>query len=210
MLLSERTIDLLDDGKLDELINGSEFSREKFLKGGGALVVGFSLVGSALAGSAKGATARVAAAGPPNAAFVDSWVAIHADNTATIAVGKIDITGAPTGLLQIAAEELDLTIQQVKLAAVEYRHLAEPGPHRRLELDLERRPAGTPGSGRGAGGPARPCGEAARRPRLRPPGPGRRRQFEERPDEEGDLWRPPGRQAVFGAEHGPGAAEAGD
>jgi nicotinate dehydrogenase subunit B len=116
MLLSERTIDLLDDGKLDELIKGTEFSREKFLKGGGALVVGFSLIGSALAGSAKGATARVAAAGPPNAALIDSWIAIHGDNTATIAVGKIDITGAPTGLLQIAAEELDLTIQQVKLA----------------------------------------------------------------------------------------------
>ncbi len=115
MLLSERTIDLLDDGKLDELIGGTEFPREKFLKGGGALVIGFSVVGSALAGSAKGASARTAV-GPPNAALIDSWVAIHADNTATIAFGKIDITGAPTGLLMIAAEELDLTIQQVSWA----------------------------------------------------------------------------------------------
>jgi nicotinate dehydrogenase subunit B len=115
MLLSERTIDLLDDGRLGELIKGSEFSRATFLKGGGALVVGFSFVGSALAGSAKGATARVAA-GPPNANLIDSWVAINADNTATIAFGKIDITGAPTGLLMIAAEELDLTIQQVSWA----------------------------------------------------------------------------------------------
>jgi nicotinate dehydrogenase subunit B len=113
MLLSDKTIDLLDGGKIDELIEGTEFTRQKFLKGGGALVVGFSLIGSALAGTARGATS---AAGPPNAALVDSWIAIHADNTATIAVGKIDITGAPTGLLQIAAEELDLTIQQVKLA----------------------------------------------------------------------------------------------
>ena len=31
MLLSDRTIDLLDDGKIDELIKGSEFTREKFL-----------------------------------------------------------------------------------------------------------------------------------------------------------------------------------
>ena len=115
MLLSEKTIDLLDEGRIDELVKGSEFTRQKFLEGGGALVVGFSFVGSALAGSAKGASARVAA-GPPDAAKIDSWVAIHADNTATIAIGKIDITGAPTGLLQIAAEELDLTIQQVKLA----------------------------------------------------------------------------------------------
>jgi CO/xanthine dehydrogenase Mo-binding subunit len=112
MLLSDKTIDLLDDGKLDELIQGSEFPRDKFLKGGGALVVGFSLVGSALAGSAKGATARTVA-GPPNAALIDSWIAINADNSATVYFGKIEITGAPTGLLMIAAEELDLTIQQV-------------------------------------------------------------------------------------------------
>ncbi|HSO01578.1 MAG TPA: hypothetical protein VLS46_03545, partial [Gaiellaceae bacterium] len=83
MLLSDKTIDLLDPvgsdaGKLDELIEGAEFSREKFLKGGGALVVGFSLVGSAVAGSAKGAAAR-AAAGPPNANLIDSWIAINAD-----------------------------------------------------------------------------------------------------------------------------------
>ena len=116
MLLSDKTIELLDEGKLTELIDGAEFPRDKFLKGGGALVVGFSFVGSMLAGSAKGAAARVAA-GPPNAALIDSWVAIHANNTATIAFGKIDITGAPTGLLQIAAEELDLTIQQVRAAA---------------------------------------------------------------------------------------------
>ena len=116
MLLSDNTIELLDEGKLTELIDGAEFPRDKFLKGGGALVVGFSFVGSLLAGSAKGAAARVAA-GPPNAALIDSWVAIHANNTATIAFGKIDITGAPTGLLQIAAEELDLTIQQVRAAA---------------------------------------------------------------------------------------------
>src|SRR5688572_23610605 len=112
MLLSDKTIDLLDDGKLDELIQGSEFPRDKFLKGGGALVVGFSLVGSALAGSAKGATARTVA-GPPNANLIDSWIAINADSTATVYFGKIEITGAPTGLLMIAAEELDLTIQQV-------------------------------------------------------------------------------------------------
>jgi CO/xanthine dehydrogenase Mo-binding subunit len=114
-ILSDTTIDLLDDGKLDELIDGAEFDRQKFLKGGGALVVGFSLVGSALAGQAKGASARTVA-GPPSAALIDSWVAIHADNTATIAFGKIEITGAPTGLLMIAAEELDLTIQQVSHA----------------------------------------------------------------------------------------------
>ena len=115
-LLSDNSIELLDEARLTELIDGAEFSRETFLKGGGALIVGFSLVGSALAGTAKAATARTAA-GPPNAALIDSWLAINADNTATIYMGKIEITGAPTGLLMIAAEELDLTIKQVKLGA---------------------------------------------------------------------------------------------
>ena len=116
MLLSDKTLDLLDSGKIDELVEGTEFPRDKFLKGGGALVVGFSLLGSALAGPAKGATARAAAAGPPNAALIDSWVSINADNTATVYFGKIEITGAPTGLLMIAAEELDLDISQVEHA----------------------------------------------------------------------------------------------
>ena len=115
-VLDDTTIDLLDDGRLDDLIEGAEFTRRQFLKGSGALVVGFSLVGSALAGSAKSATARVAA-GPPNAALIDSWIAINADNTATVYMGKIEITGAPTGLLMIAAEELDLSIDQVDHAA---------------------------------------------------------------------------------------------
>jgi nicotinate dehydrogenase subunit B len=95
---------------VDDLLDGS-FDREKFLKGSGALVVGFSLLGTAVAGGARAATT---AAGPPNAALIDSWIAVHQDNTATIYMGKIEITGAPTGLLMIAAEELDLAIDQVR------------------------------------------------------------------------------------------------
>ena len=207
MLLSDKTIDLLDEGKLTELIDGAEFPREKFLKGGGALVVGFSFVGSLLAGSAKGAAARVAA-GPPNAALIDSWVAIHADNTATIAFGKIDITGAPTGLLQIAAEELDLTIQQVTGRRVEHRHHAEPGPHGRQQLDLERRPAGTPGGRRGPGCAARARVEAARRPGLAADRPRGHRLGQGRRVEEGRLRRSARRQDLLRSEHRQGAAEA--
>ena len=98
---------------VDELLEGS-FDRQKFLKGSGALVVGFSFLGTAVAGGARAATQ---AAGPPNAALIDSWIAVHSNNTATIYMGKIEITGAPTGLLMIAAEELDLDIDQVKHGA---------------------------------------------------------------------------------------------
>jgi len=49
----------------------------------------------------------------PNA--VDSWIAIHADNTATVYTGKCELgQGNTTGLLQIAGEELDLEMSQLK------------------------------------------------------------------------------------------------
>jgi nicotinate dehydrogenase subunit B len=115
-LMTDDTLGLLDGEKIQELIDGKEFSRTSFLKGGGALLVGFSLAGTAVAGAAKGASAATMA-GPPNPAQIDSWIAIHENNTATIYFGKIEITGAPTGLLQIAAEELDLSLDQVKHGA---------------------------------------------------------------------------------------------
>ena len=76
---------------INELLEGS-FDRQKFLKGSGALVVGFSFLGTAVAGGARAATQ---VAGPPNAALIDSWIAVHSNNTATIYMGKIEITGAP-------------------------------------------------------------------------------------------------------------------
>ena len=42
---------------MTEMLN-KEFSRKSFVKGGGALVVGFSLAGAALAGKAGAATSR--------------------------------------------------------------------------------------------------------------------------------------------------------
>jgi CO/xanthine dehydrogenase Mo-binding subunit len=46
---------------------------------------------------------------------VDTWLAIHADNSATIYIGFAELgQGASTALLQVAAEELDLDMNQVK------------------------------------------------------------------------------------------------
>jgi CO/xanthine dehydrogenase Mo-binding subunit len=82
--------------------------RREFLKTGGALIVGLSLRGR------LGAQARGASAGPPDATQIDTWLAIHADNTATIYVGFAELgQGNSTALLQIAAEELDLGMHQV-------------------------------------------------------------------------------------------------
>src|SRR5437762_10661648 len=83
-------------------------SRRDFFKTGGALLVGFSLRGVA---DAQG---RGPAAGPPDPKLIDTWIAIHADNTATAYIGYVELgQGASTALLQIAAEELDLDMNQI-------------------------------------------------------------------------------------------------
>ena len=90
------------------------FSRRDLLKGGGALIVGFNMSGvPALAARGDGA-------GPPDPNAVDSWIAIHADNTATIYFGKIEMgQGNTTGLLQIAGEEPDLDMSQLKAVRID-------------------------------------------------------------------------------------------
>ena len=91
----------------------NELDRREFLKAsGGALVVGFGL-GDVIAAQAPAARGTVA--GPPDAKQIDTWLAIHADNTATVYVGFAELgQGASTALLQIAADELDLDMSQIK------------------------------------------------------------------------------------------------
>ena len=207
MLLSDNTIDLLDEGKLTELIDGAEFPRDKFLKGGGALVVGFSFVGSLLAGSAKGAAARVAA-GPPNAALIDSWVAIHAEQHRHDRVRQDRHHRRPHGPAADRGRGARPDDPAGTGRRVEHRHHAEPGPHGRQQLDLERRAAGAPGGRRGAGGAARARVEAARRPGLAADRPRRHRLGQGRRVEEGRLRRSARREDLLRSEHRQGAAEA--
>jgi nicotinate dehydrogenase subunit B len=94
-----------------------EFSRRSFVKGGGAMVVGFSLVGAGL--GAKAATSAgadpYASNGPFDDQEIDSWITIHADNTASLRQGPIELgQGSLTGLVMIAAEELDLSMSQMR------------------------------------------------------------------------------------------------
>jgi CO/xanthine dehydrogenase Mo-binding subunit len=89
--------------------------RRDLLKAGGALVVGFSLGAPALAQPAPGPARRGEAAGPPDAKQIDTWLAIHADNTATLYIGFVELgQGTTTALPQVAAEELDLDLDQVR------------------------------------------------------------------------------------------------
>jgi len=86
--------------------------RRNFLKAGGALVIGFNLR-SVL--SAQEPAGRGETPGPPDPKQVDTWLAIHADNTATVYIGFAELgQGNSTALLQVAAEELDLEMSQIK------------------------------------------------------------------------------------------------
>ncbi len=89
-----------------------DFSRRDLLKGGGALIIGFSMAGVAMDAALA---ARGDVAGPFDMNAIDTWIAIHADNTATVYIGKGEFgQGNTTGLLQIAAEELDLDMSQLR------------------------------------------------------------------------------------------------
>ena len=90
-------------------MSGQPTLRRDFLKAGGALIVGLSL------GRVFDAQERGSVAGPPDPKQVDTWLAIHADNTATVYIGFAELgQGASTALLQVAAEELDLDMSQIK------------------------------------------------------------------------------------------------
>ena len=92
----------------------STISRRGLLKGTGALVVSFSLFGPAAR-----ALAQVAAeGGEPEAASLDSWLAIAQDGTVTVFTSKVELgTGTETALAQIVAEELDVPFSRIHMEA---------------------------------------------------------------------------------------------
>jgi CO/xanthine dehydrogenase Mo-binding subunit len=96
---------------MTELLN-KEFSRKSFVKGGGALIVGFSLLGVG-AKTAKGQVARPLF----DQNQVDAWLMVHADNTATVLGGRVELgQGVSMGLMMIAGEELDMSLSQLRYA----------------------------------------------------------------------------------------------
>jgi CO/xanthine dehydrogenase Mo-binding subunit len=98
---------------MTEMLN-KEFSRKSFVKGGGAMIVGFSVLGAGLTGKAQAADSPYASNGPYDQFQIDSWITINADNTASIKTGGVrQGTGSDTGLLMIAAEELEMEVSQL-------------------------------------------------------------------------------------------------
>jgi CO/xanthine dehydrogenase Mo-binding subunit len=98
-------------------IEETSFSRADFLKAGGALIVAIGVPAAAWPTSA-GAASGVAQSWPVEVdpSKLDSWLAIHADGTITAFTGKMENhQGNRTALAQIVAEELDVTVAQIKM-----------------------------------------------------------------------------------------------
>ncbi len=104
-----------------------ELSRRDLIKGG-ALIVSFALAGLAPTAS-DAAPAKGVAVGPPDPSEIDSWIAVHADNSATVFLGKCELgQGNTTGLLQIAGEELDLAMSQLRTVRLDTNVTPDQGP----------------------------------------------------------------------------------
>jgi len=91
----------------------SELSRRQFLKRTGALIVSFNLFPSAsyVYGQSTGSGES-----QPDPTQLDSWIAIGQDGSVTVFTSKVELgTGIETALAQIAAEELDVPWQRIKV-----------------------------------------------------------------------------------------------
>src|SRR5258708_10751022 len=98
--------------------------RRRMLAGGGALIVSFSLA-SAFAQD-QGAPAAAPVPGLPGslkkAPFLDSWVRIDANGSITVFTGKAELgQGFKTAFQQIAAEELDVRFESLRVITADTR-----------------------------------------------------------------------------------------
>ncbi len=87
-------------------------SRRSALKGGGALVASVALAQPGWIGPARAAA--------PDPKLAGSWIALHADGSATVYLGKVELgQGNSTSLLQMVADELDLDLSRVSAAPID-------------------------------------------------------------------------------------------
>jgi CO/xanthine dehydrogenase Mo-binding subunit len=102
-------------------------TRREFLAASGALIVGFPLASSLL-------HAQQAAAGPKlpgsldSNPMLDSWIRIDADGSITLFTGKAELgQGVKTALIQIAAEQLYVPPQRIRLITADTRQTPDEG-----------------------------------------------------------------------------------
>jgi nicotinate dehydrogenase subunit B len=101
--------------------------RRRVLAGGGALIVSFSLGGAFAQDHAPAAAPK-----PPgslaNTPYLDSWIRIDADGSITAFSGKAELgQGFRTAFQQIAAEELDVSFETLKVVTADTKLTANEG-----------------------------------------------------------------------------------
>ena len=106
--------------------------RREVLAGGGALIVSFSL--SEAFGQDQNASPSASAPAPKppgslaTAPFLDSWIRIDADGAITVFTGKAELgQGFKTAFQQIAAEELDVPFESLKVITADTARTANEG-----------------------------------------------------------------------------------
>src|SRR2546422_1923251 len=91
-----------------------QISRRSFLTAGGVLIVGHGLDGLGLAKAQTVPDADRFLGKPLVPDAVDSFLAVHADGSVTVFVGKVDIgTGGRIAMRQIVGEELDIPLERI-------------------------------------------------------------------------------------------------
>jgi nicotinate dehydrogenase subunit B len=102
-------------------------SRRQFLKGTGALIVSFNLFPTASDLFAQ-STSNLLPNGDLDPQSLDSWLAVGADGTITVFTSKVEIgTGTVTALAQIVAEELDVSVNRIKMVSGDTTKSVEQG-----------------------------------------------------------------------------------
>lgn len=103
------------------MTENTALSRRELLAAGGALVVSFGLPATPSKAAIKTGSFAAYIVGPTaQDTELDSWLAIHPNNTATLLFGRAEFgQGTVTGMMQIAAEELDLDMSQMTAAKLD-------------------------------------------------------------------------------------------
>ncbi|MEI6160644.1 MAG: molybdopterin cofactor-binding domain-containing protein, partial [Roseococcus sp.] len=100
-------------------MNAINMDRRSLLLAGGALMVGFTVPQVAKAWTEK----------PVAADEVASFLAIDAQGGVTVYIGKVDLgTGVRTGFMQLAAEELDVALDRVRVIEGDTALTPDQGP----------------------------------------------------------------------------------
>src|ERR1700675_3336236 len=102
--------------------------RRRVLAGGGALIVSFSLTNAFAQDQAPAAAPPKPPGSLATAPYLDSWIRIDADGSITAFTGKAELgQGFKTAFQQVAAEELDVPFQSLKIVTADTKLTANEG-----------------------------------------------------------------------------------